>query len=80
MTWQKLSELDRDDLFRVASLYSNYVNEYMEKNIADTGYKCCCLAEFYDNEYQDILQAEDEGTYDPVNDDVWEFWAGYEDD
>ena len=78
--WQELSELDRDDLFRVASLYSNYVNEYMEKNIADTGCKCSCLTEFYDNEYQDILQAEDEGTYDPVNGDVWEFWAGYEDD
>lgn len=57
-------------------LYSNYVQEYMEKNIADTGNQCVCLAEFFDNEYQDVLQAEEEGLYDPDKD-VWEFWEGF---
>ena len=79
MTWKELSELDKDDLYRVVVLYSDYVQEYMEKNMAGTGNQCVSIAEFFDNEYQDILQAEAEGLYNPKTDD-WEFWAGYEDD
>jgi hypothetical protein len=79
MTWKELSELDKDDLYRVVVLYSDYVQEYMEKNMAETGNQCVCIAEFYDNEYQDILQAEAEGLYDPKKDD-WEFWEEFEDD
>ena len=77
MSWTDLRELSREELYRVASLYSNYVTEYMEKRICETGNQCVCLAEFFDNEYQDILQAEEEGLYDPRE---WEFWAGFEDD
>ena len=79
MTWQELSELDKDDLYRVVVLYSDYVQEYMEKNMAGTGNQCVSIAEFFDNEYQDILQAEAEGLYDPKKDD-WEFWEEFEDD
>ena len=79
MTWKELSELDKDDLYRVVVLYSNYVQEYMEKNMARTGNQCVSIAEFFDNEYQDILQAEAEGLYDPKKDD-WEFWEEFEDD
>ncbi len=79
MTWTDINYLSREELLRVSILYSNYVQEYMEKNIADTGNQCVCLAEFFDNEYQDILQAEEEGLYDPDKD-VWEFWTGFEDD
>lgn len=79
MTWADIEHLSREELLRVSILYSNYVQEYMEKNIADTGNQCVCLAEFFDNEYQDILQAEEAGLYNP-DVDVWEFWAGYEDD
>jgi len=79
MTWKELSELDKDDLYRVVVLYSNYVQEYMEKNMAETGNQCVSIAEFFDNEYQDILQAEAEGLYDPKKDD-WEFWEEFEDD
>lgn len=76
MTWTELRELDKNELYRVSVLYSNYVQEYMEKNIAETGNQCVCLAEFYDNEYQDIVQAAEEGI--DVSD--WEFWANFEED
>ncbi|MFA7143487.1 MAG: hypothetical protein WC175_05915 [Candidatus Dojkabacteria bacterium] len=79
MSWCELNKLSKDELLRVATLYSNYIQEYMEKGISETGNQCVCLAEFYDYEYQDILQAEEEGLYDPKVD-TWEFWAGYEED
>lgn len=78
MTWKDLANIDIEELYRVAILYSNYVQEYMEKNIADTGSQCVSIAEFFDNEYKDILEAEEEGTYDPEKD-VWEFWIGEDD-
>ena len=76
MSWTDVNNLGVEELRRLAYLYSDYVQEYMEKNIAKTGNQCVCLAEFYDYEYQDILQAEGEG--EDVSD--WEFWAGFEED
>ena len=79
MSWDDVNNLRVDELRRLAYLYSDYVQEYMEKNMAETGNQCVSIAEFFDNEYQDILQAEAEGLYNPKTDD-WEFWAGYEED
>ena len=76
MSWTDVNNLGVEELRRLAYLYSDYVQEYMEKNIAKTGNQCVCLAEFYDNEYLDIVQAAEEGI--DVSD--WEFWAGFEDD
>jgi hypothetical protein len=73
MGWNNLYMLKKGELLRLALLYSNYVQEYMEKNIAKTGNQCVCIAEFYDHEYHDILRAERAGIYN-FSEDTWEFW------
>lgn len=64
MTWEQLRKLSKREMHRVAVLYSNYVMEFGEKRMGDGSWPVC-LAEFYDNEYQYILELEEAGEYDP---------------
>ena len=70
MTWNDLRQMKKKELHRVAVLYSNYVTEFGEKRMGD-GCWPVCIAEFYDNEYQNLLDMESKGLYDP---DEWEWF------
>lgn len=38
--------------------YNNYITDANEKNLYESRWRPACLAEFHDNEFQDILDAE----------------------
>jgi hypothetical protein len=74
MSWDDIAKLSKKELYRVSVLYSNYVNEFGERRMGD-GCWPVCLAEFYENEYQNLLQMEEAGLYNP---DTWEWFPEYD--
>ena len=49
MTWDDIKNiLSNEEAIRLAIAYSNYVMDGLERGIEP-----CCIAEFYDNEYQE---------------------------
>lgn len=53
--WEEISQLDHADLFNLLSEYDRYVIEVCDR---EDGSVPVCVAEFYMNEYQEILEGE----------------------
>ena len=47
---ETLKKLKKDDLVELICMYNDYVQNFYDKH--DEGSYPCCIAEFYDNEYQ----------------------------
>lgn len=58
MDWKK--DLEYEDLVRLADEYNYYVQCFPDENYVDEGEYPVSIHEFYENEYQEIINCEEE--------------------
>ena len=59
---QLLETLKHGDLVDLLNEYDKYIQTANEENYFINGWRPVCLAEFFDNEYQEILESRAAGT------------------